>query len=271
MIELVVAVAIVAVLAAIAVPSYYGMIEAVHRSEAKGLLGDLYGTENAFFAESQRFGCLDEVGFQLEGRGHMAVWICADLSGCYFDPAKRVTVCPCMESPADWTGDGGDPFTRADFAPPSWRFGAIPAPGAPGLLAAGPPVLAIPMPGPSSTAWSPMPTPSGAIGGCNGPCNPGDPAGLPPVLSLPADCPAFIDSHELTAGADNWCRRAIPEVIDVFWETSQTGKNVFWVPFEDSPAHMDSCTPGPGSGGGTGGSGGTPPFGGGGGPPMPGG
>ena len=88
MIELMVAVAIVAVLAAIAVPSYYGMVEAVHRSEAKGMLGDLYGTENAFFAEAQRFGCLDEIGFQLEGRGHMALWICSDLSGCYFDPIR---------------------------------------------------------------------------------------------------------------------------------------------------------------------------------------
>ena len=100
-----------------------------------------------------------------------------------------------------------------------------------------------------------------------------------PASSLiPADCAAVMDEQILTAGADNWCRRALPSVIDIFWFTSPEGHVVNWDPIEDDPPTlMDHCNDEPtgGSGGGTGPGVGSPggggPVGGGPGPGGPGG
>lgn len=238
-VELLITVAIVGLLASLAIPAYYRMIAAAHRAEAQILLGDLYGMEAAFFAEMQRYGCLDEVGFQIEGKGHFAIWICDDGSGCYLEPSGGIT-CPCLEAPDDWTGPGGDPFVRREPGDPGVRYAWVPIPrggGGPGFFASGPPVLttvpifpALPTPTAPPSSWTPE-----AI-------SPSDPGALPVPLNLPTDCAEVMARAIFTAGADNWCARAVPEVVDVFWILSNEGKQVNSESYPETGADMSVCS-----------------------------
>jgi hypothetical protein len=233
-VELLITIAVIGILASLAIPAYYRMIAAAHRAEAQGLLADLYGMEAAFFAEMQRYGCLNEVGFQIEGKGHFAIWICDDGSGCYLEPNGGIT-CPCLEAPDDWTGPGGDPFVRRDAGDPGVRYAWMPIPrggGGSGFFASGPPVLTtvpvfpvvpiLPVAGAPllPSAWGPVP------GAQPESVTPSDPSSLPVPIDLPSDCAAVMANAVFTAGADNWCARAVPEVVDVFWILSNEGKQV---------------------------------------------
>lgn len=251
-VELLITIAIVGILASLAIPGYYRMLAAAHRAEAQSLLGSLYGLEAAFFAEMQRYGCLDEIGFQIEGRGHFAIWICDDGSGCYLEPGGDIT-CPCFEAPDDWTGPGGDPFVRREPGDPGVRYAWLPIPrgaGGRGFFAAGPPVLTtvpvlsgVPILA-APTGPSPTASPSGSLptGATPEAVSPADPGSLPVPVDLPVDCAAVMASAIFTAGADNWCARAVPEVVDVFWILSNEGKRVNSESYPEDGTDVSVCT-----------------------------
>lgn len=178
LIELMITVAIIGILASIAVPSYFLMIDQTHRAEAKGLLGSLYGAEAAYFADQNAYGCFTDIGWRMEGHGHFAVWLCDQGTGCTpssdTTTGDEVVVCPCVEYPKDWAGPGTDPDPVA-------------------------------------------PT------------------------DIAATCAAFRADQVFEADTDNWCRRAIPTTVDIFWITSQGGRDPGFLPYENSPPDLSGC------------------------------
>ena len=186
-VEMLIGIAIVGLLAALAVPAYYTMIRRAHRAEGVGLLRGLSTLETAYFAETRRYGCLTDIGFQIEGDSHFAVWVCDDPSGCLCPETgtactETCCVCPCVDAPDDWSAPGQNPTT------------ALPS---------------------------------------------GTPAPVP--ASLPATCANLVASPVLTGTTSNWCRRAIPEVVEILWFTTETGNEIYHDPFIDDPATLDDC------------------------------
>ena len=66
-VELLIAVAIVGILAAIAVPAYDVMVARSKQSEAKGNLSSIHTLQVAYHGENHRFGSFVQIGFVPEG------------------------------------------------------------------------------------------------------------------------------------------------------------------------------------------------------------
>lgn len=67
LIEIMVAVTILGLLAAIAIPNYFRFMAKSRQTEAITQLGAMFVTEAAFFGEYSRYGSINEIGFDIAG------------------------------------------------------------------------------------------------------------------------------------------------------------------------------------------------------------
>lgn len=66
-IELLVALAILGLLAALAIPTFRKLQAKAHHAETKSNLSRVFMAEAAYFAEAERYGSFSEIGFALQG------------------------------------------------------------------------------------------------------------------------------------------------------------------------------------------------------------
>lgn len=110
-VELLIAVAIVGILAAIAVPSYDGMMARSKQSEAKGNLSSIHTLQVAYHGEQHRFGSFVQIGFVPEGETRYGYRIRAKgAKGLDFDGGGK--------DGGGGAGDDGDTGDTGDFVGP---------------------------------------------------------------------------------------------------------------------------------------------------------
>lgn len=86
LIELMITVAVIGILAALSIPAFLRFQARAKQAEVKVNLRALNDSQRAFFAESDRYGVLTEVGFQVEP-GNRYTYECVDTIGNTVGPA----------------------------------------------------------------------------------------------------------------------------------------------------------------------------------------